>query len=136
MEKTVPRAGPLRLLHTRTWPLCRSTSCATTHRPRPVPVSGLVEKNGSKMWRIVSRSMPEPESQKVTRMPSTVRFRQSREGRSRIRSLPFRDIASIEFATRLAKICCASVGMHAMATSPDVSTSTVISEAYNRARYI
>src|SRR5580692_11052522 len=76
MEKTVPLAPKRCLLHTLTLPPCRSTSCATTHMPSPVPVSGLVVKNGSKMRRIVARSIPTPESQIVTRIPSTVRLRQ------------------------------------------------------------
>ena len=115
------------LLHTRMSPSCLSTSCDTTHIPSPVPVSVLVVKNGSKMRRIVARSIPTPESKNVTRIPCVFPSRQSREVRNRITSRPPRGIASMAFATRFAKICCVSLGMQRTSISCSDRTSRVIS---------
>ena len=61
-EKTVQLFPEIVLLFTRIDPWCLFTMLAQTQRPKPVPTSVLVVKNGSKIFGRTDGGMPGPES--------------------------------------------------------------------------
>src|SRR5713101_720786 len=77
--KQVPLRPGCVLLRIRIQPPCLSTIPLATHRPRPVPFSPFVVKNGSKILRRFSPEIPGPLSAMKTRTPCIVGFLQSRE---------------------------------------------------------
>ena len=78
--KQVPLRPGCVLLRTRIQPPCLSTIPLVTQRPRPVPFSPFVVKNGSNILRRFSRETPGPLSAMKTRTPRLVGFLQSPRG--------------------------------------------------------
>src|SRR6266446_5211736 len=109
-EKQVPLRPGRVLLRTRIQPPCLSTIPLVTHRPRPVPFSPFVVKNGSKSLRRFSREIPGPLSAMKTRTPRLVGFLQSREAKTCNLSLPSGLKASSAFATTLENTWVISLG--------------------------
>ena len=68
-EKTVQLLPGIVLLFTRIDPWCLFTMLVQTQRPRPVPTSFLVVKNGSKIFGRTDGGMPGPESATAMRTP-------------------------------------------------------------------
>ncbi len=99
--KQVPLRPGCVLLRTRIQPPCLSTIPLVTHRPRPVPFSPFVVKNGSNILRRFSRETPGPLSAMKTRTPRLFGFLQSREAKTCNLIVPSGLKASSAFTTRL-----------------------------------
>ncbi len=102
MEKHVP-LFPLRtLLYIRIEPPSLLMIPYATHRPRPIPCSPLVVKNGSKSRTLFFAGIPTPVSAIVIRTPSTAGLLPLAALRTRIEMVPPVLVASIAFTRRVA----------------------------------
>src|SRR5712691_8204885 len=122
--KQVPLRPGCVLLRTRIQPPCLSTIPLVTHRPRPVPFSPFVVKNGSNILRRFSQEIPGPLSAMKTRTPRLVGFLQFRETRTCNFRVPSGLKASSALATRFENTWVISLGKPRITPSESYTFST------------
>lgn len=100
MEKQVPVLPGRVLLCTRIEPPKRLTIPFETHKPRPVPCSPLVVKNGSKIRLMMAGAIPTPLSAIKTRKPAEEEAFRRADLRMRTAIVPLRGTASMAFRSK------------------------------------
>src|ERR1700751_902953 len=109
-EKHVPLRPKRVLLRSRMRPPCFETIPCVIHRPKPVPFSPLVGKNGSKIFRWFSAETPDPLSLMSSLTPRRSGLLQCLEPNICMVILPFWRTASKAFINRFETSCRISVG--------------------------